>query len=571
MTQDLLALQTVIDYHNRTKHHYHRFAPGPGYMDWANQPDPFRSFEGCERIPLPFMEEDDTPSYESMYRAGWECEPRKVDLRSISQFFELGMALSAWKEFQGTRWALRINPSSGNLHPTEAYIVSGPGMIGETASVHHYRPVVHALETRSRFPNTLWSDLMVSFPEGSFLVGLSSIHWREAWKYGERAFRYCNHDAGHALAALRLSAALLGWKLIHLANLSDEATASLLGLDRSGDFHENEFETPDLIAVVTPGELDPPIPLSLPSDALREVAAGDWIGKANQLSPHEVEWRVIEEVSQAAVKPETSLPFPDLPEVASGEIFPAGERPPAYETSARRILLQRRSAVAMDGRAGISASTFYHMLARTISWNLDGTGPRPPWDAVPWTPRVHLCLFVHRVEGIPPGLYAFVRNPRTEESFREAMKKEFAWTNPPGCPEKLPLFFLAEGDCKRAAGQLSCGQDIAADGAFSLGMVAEFRDPLVEEGSWLYRRLFWETGMIGQILYLEAEAAGIRSTGIGCFFDDPVHDCFGFRDNRFQSLYHFTVGGPFEDTRLTTLPPYSDAQRNDPNRTGRTT
>ena len=62
--------------------------------------------------------------------------------------------------------------------------------------------------------------------------------------------------------------------------------------------------------------------------------------------------------------------------------------------------------------------------------------------------------------------------------------------------------------------------------------------------------------MIGQILYLEAEAAGIRSTGIGCFFDDPVHDLFGFKDGTYQSLYHFTVGGPVEDTRLTTLPPY---------------
>ena len=62
--------------------------------------------------------------------------------------------------------------------------------------------------------------------------------------------------------------------------------------------------------------------------------------------------------------------------------------------------------------------------------------------------------------------------------------------------------------------------------------------------------------MIGQVLYLEAEAAGIRSTGIGCFFDDPVHDLFGFKGRTFQSLYHFTVGGAVEDARLTTLPPY---------------
>ena len=48
-------------------------------------------------------------------------------------------------------------------------------------------------------------------------------------------------------------------------------------------------------------------------------------------------------------------------------------------------------------------------------------------------------------------------------------------------------------------------------------------------------RLFWETGVIGQVLYLEAEAAGVRATGIGCFFDDPVHQVFGFNDATFQS------------------------------------
>jgi hypothetical protein len=62
--------------------------------------------------------------------------------------------------------------------------------------------------------------------------------------------------------------------------------------------------------------------------------------------------------------------------------------------------------------------------------------------------------------------------------------------------------------------------------------------------------------MIGQVLYLEAEACGVRGTGIGCFFDDAVHEIMGFRDNRYQSLYHFTVGKPLEDPRLTTYPPY---------------
>ena len=88
-------------------------------------------------------------------------------------------------------------------------------------------------------------------------------------------------------------------------------------------------------------------------------------------------------------------------------------------------------------------------------------------------------------------------------------------------------------------------------------MIAEYMDSLVVYGASFYRNLFWEAGLVGQVLYLEAEEAGIRSTGIGCYFDDPVHEVFGISLRDWQSFYHFTVGGPVEDGRLTTLPAYS--------------
>jgi hypothetical protein len=65
--------------------------------------------------------------------------------------------------------------------------------------------------------------------------------------------------------------------------------------------------------------------------------------------------------------------------------------------------------------------------------------------------------------------------------------------------------------------------------------------------------------MIGQVLYLEAEAFNLRGTGIGCFYDDVVHAALGLRGRAFQSLYHFAIGGPVEDRRLTTLPAYPAA------------
>jgi SagB-type dehydrogenase family enzyme len=130
----------------------------------------------------------------------------------MAGFLELSMGLSAWKAVSGSRWALRMNPSSGNLHPTETHLILPPTR--EFASgVFHYSPLRHALEQRVEIPTELWQRLRAQADSDGFWVGLSSIFWRESWKYGERAFRYCNHDVGHALAALRFAANLFGWQL----------------------------------------------------------------------------------------------------------------------------------------------------------------------------------------------------------------------------------------------------------------------------------------------------------------------------------------------------------------------
>jgi len=179
-----------------------------------------------------------------------------------------------------------------------------------------------------------------------------------------------------------------------------------------------------------------------------------------------------------------------------------------------------------------------------------------PWDAIPWRPRIHLGLFVHRVDGLAAGLYALVRDPDKVELLKRVLHAEFCWQRVPDCPPGLPLYLLKEGDCRALAITVSCGQDIAGDGAFSLAMIADYRDSLATYGSAFYRNLFWEAGMVGQVLYLEAEESGIRATGIGCYFDDPVHAAFGIEAREWQSFYHFTVGGPVEDSRLTTLPAY---------------
>jgi hypothetical protein len=204
----------------------------------------------------------------------------------------------------------------------------------------------------------------------------------------------------------------------------------------------------------------------------------------------------------------------------------------------------------MDGRTSIGRDVFYQMLQRVLPSAF-------PFAALPWEPRVSLAIFAHRIEGLAPGLYLLARETWHEVALRKTLKSDFEWRRPGGCPGELHLHRLLRGDVGRTAREVSCHQDIAGESAFSLGMLADFEAALAAEGDCFYPRLFWETGLVGQGLYLEAEAAGVRGTGIGCFFDDLLHDLLGIEDRSWQSLYHFTVGGPVEDPRVQTIPPYA--------------
>jgi SagB-type dehydrogenase family enzyme len=540
------SLALTLDYHRRTKHRPFRFASSLGYMDWATQPDPFRRFTGAPQVPLRLTPVGAEPRFEAISRLG-RLDSEPLTASTVARLFQDALSLSAWKEGGGNRWALRVNPSSGNLHPTEGYLIAGPIVgLGECAAVYHYNAHDHVLERRANVPSDPWIGLTSGLPEGALLIGLTSIHWREAWKYGERAFRYCQHDVGHALAAIAIAAAGLGWDARLAEGVVDEALAALLGIDRQ---HGPEAEHPDCLIVVLPGGTPPARAQSLHLDATLTAAMRSlsWLGSPNELSSDHHDWPAIGAVAAATLK---SRP-------PTAELWGAWRRPndslePGDSTlPLRQVIHQRRSAVALDGRTGITRDAFFQILLKTVP----GAG-QVPFTALPWRPRVDLLLFVHRIRGIPPGLYVLVRDPGRVGALRNAMDSTFDWRRPQGCPDSLQLFLLELGDARRAARQTSCDQAIASDGVFAVAMLAEYLEPLQTYGPWFYRRLHWEAGVIGQVLYLEAEATGIRGTGIGCFFDDLSHGSFGLESEQFQVLYHFTLGGAVDDTRLSVHPPY---------------
>jgi SagB-type dehydrogenase family enzyme len=536
--------EVVLRYHERTKHYLDHYARALGYLDWLTQPDPFRRFDGAGLVHLDESPAGPEPSYDTLFGPGI-IAPEPLNRATISQLFFDSLALSAWKTVGTTRWSLRVNPSSGNLHPTEGYLVTGPiDGLTEQAGVFHYAPYEHALEERFVLSPALWQTLTHDLPDGVLLVGLCSIYWRESWKYGERAFRYCQHDVGHAMAAVTIAARILGWRTVLLGRPEDASIATLLGVDGQQGI---EAEHPDCLIAVLPGasigDVEWVRAWDVPPAVLEVLGETAPAGVPKPLSQDHHNWEVIDTVSEASIKTQSS--DADLwyqPEAAAS----LGE--PRYAAlSARQIVRQRRSALAMDGCTDITRNTFYRMLKSIIP----DTNP-VAFQPLSWRPCVHPAVFVHRVTGLAPGLYLLVRQPAALEPLMGCIAREFVWERAEDCPSGLTLYCLQEGDFRSVARTVSCHQDIAGDGAFSLAMLAEFEAPLLEHGAWFYKRLYWETGVIGQVLYLEAEAAGISATGIGCFFDDVMHELLGIRDRRFQSLYHFTVGGPVEDPRLST-------------------
>jgi SagB-type dehydrogenase family enzyme len=531
----------IFRYHEETKHHYERYARSPGYMDWQTQPNPFRFYENTQVIELPLLKENPRADYPGLYRRESNRQ-QAFTTETIAGFLELSLGLSAWKAVGQSRWSLRMNPSSGNLHPTEAHLIL-PHFPGMPGGIYHYNAFEHALERRAEISDESGQQVEVHFGCRGFLVGLSSIFWRESWKYGERAFRYCNHDVGHALAAVSISANLFGWKVTYLNGLSDNTLDTILGFDKTR-YPELEVEHPDLLCFIHPRhQLD--IPRSLPQSINTAFAKLSFTGKPNKLSRQQVNWEIIYQTADLTRKPTTDDKRYDYEDAAWIHTT-------APQLSAAEIIRQRRSATDFDRQGSVTKKQFFAILNSTL--------PRSgcaPFDAELTEASTHLLIFVHHVEGLAPGLYFFCRNSQHLKPLKKLTHSGFIWQP---VENQFPLYLLEAGNYRQQAMMVSCHQDIAGSGAFSLGMIAEFKASITDQ-PYRYRHLFWETGMIGQVLYLEAEAQGVRGTGIGCFFDDAVHEILGIKDNQYQSLYHFTIGRPLEDPRLTTYPPYHHLSR----------
>lgn len=518
-------MKSIREYHEATKHNWEKLYQDSHTLDWSNQPNPFRTYLECSRIDLGsgFEKMHDPLSNVWSFH---DIKPRNelITVNTLSTLLYYSMAISAWKSYPGVEpWSLRVNPSSGDLHPTETHVYVHK-VKALSPGAYHYLVKDHQLELRAIgdiVPN-LWQALGGTSITPPIIIGLNSIFWREAWKYQSRALRYCYLDLGHAMASIRAAAHGLGLFVLFIGGFHDENIRQYLCLDKT-DEHPLLF-----LAIDT----NQPV-VGTDSRELRKGTINASL-HINRLSRKEVDYPLITQAHALTTekfksplhkegngKPPVS-PFNKGGTCVSN--FKIHEGMSIHEHSLKWTIRHRRSAIDFDGQTKMSLDVFrYLMQFLWCSYKADYVISKNSPLIIPY-------LYIHRVEGLERGLYCLDRTNKQ-------------------------LFLLSRGDMQHAAKELSLNQDIASDSAFAISFVSNFDYALNTYGNRGYRYIHYEAGFLGQSLYSGATAAGFDATGIGAFIDDEVHTFLKTPAEQ-QSVYHFTIGKRIDDPRLSTLPAY---------------
>jgi len=328
---------------------------------------------------------------------------------------------------------------------------------------------------------------------------LTSIAWREAWKYRDRAYRYCLHDMGHAWQGLALAAQAIGCDGFATGRFPDDEVSEFI--------HLAHDEWPMLVVEIRGS--------SIPATRANNQETVWYGGIPNELSVHQVSHPLIDAMHRAT-KPNSAVETAYIPsDEGSGEIkLPS----PALSNRAfGEVARMRRSALDFRGGSeSISLAQLSAILAAaTQPLAADFADDR----------FIQLYLYVHRVDELEPGVYRY-------------------W------PRHGQLELIRSGDQRVAAAGLSLAQDLAGNACVAFSMIGDLDRAARAHGDRGYRYVHFEAGAIGHHLYIAAEALGLGATGIGAFYDDEVNRYLNLTPEQGQVVYHFAIGYPVHDSRI---------------------
>jgi SagB-type dehydrogenase family enzyme len=482
-------VQAAWSYHNATKHSYRSVRNNPHYLDWANQPLPFKVYPELEPIALP--REAPQTGVAALSAIAESLRPDGVlvpSLSDLSRILYFSAGITKQRQYPGGELYFRAAACTGALYEVELYLVcrSLPEL---EAGVYHFTPAEFGLR---RLRSGDFRGLLAEASGGNERIArapativCTGTYWRNAWKYQARTYRHFGWDNGTILANLLALCSALELPAHAALGFVDSEVNRLLDLDTD---REVAFS---LVAI---GSESGGLPLPPP--------AGPLGLKTLPYSRHEVDYPAMREMHAASslaaagearawrqqVTPEAS-PQP------AGSLIPL-ESPSEEETPRDPIerTILRRGSTRQFARAPISFAQLSAILERA------SRGFAADFHNPSGALMNELYLIVNAVEGLQPGAYYFHR-------------------------ERGALELLKEGDFRRPAAYLGLEQDLPGDAAANIFFIADLNPILERYGNRGYRAVQLEAGTLGGKLYLAAYAQRLGATGL-TFYDDDVTGFF---------------------------------------------
>jgi SagB-type dehydrogenase family enzyme len=504
------SLSIAQHYHDRTKYDPQTIASKNKQLDWEQQPLPFKEY----KIGVSF---DLKPYLKTASEALSPDKDVKMWQR-LSRLLMCSYGLTAKiPTFSGFHY-LRTAPSAGGLYPGEVYLISrGTSLL--PAGLYNYQSRSHSL--LHFWDNEVWNALQKAcffHPalEGVKLcLGITSVFFRSAWRYEDRAYRRIFLDTGHLLGNIELACSLNDYRSHLIGGFADRAVNELLYLDGEQEGGITLIALADLL------ELEQNLPKARSSLAGKtqtqypDIPDGELLGYLHHATEIESEpkgppqWSPEEEDQ---LEDKYNFPFCSKVSTVSASIFWG-----ANLEGLENTILTRRSTRAYSG-ASLTLGELNALLDFTyqsqhyVDQGLDG------WPDYFDLSLIETFIAVSDVEGLEDGCYYYA--PKAQE-LRQIRFKSF----------RQQLHFLC------------LGQDLGRDAAAVLFHTADLKKAIGKYGDRAYRYLHLDAGHLGQRLNLAAIHLRLGVSGIAGFFDDQVNEVLGIPSDE-AVLYITTLGRP---------------------------
>jgi SagB-type dehydrogenase family enzyme len=479
-------LDAAWAYHNGTKHSHESLYGDPHYLDWDNQPLPFKIYTTLEPLPLPHdLLSSEVPALAAVSAFDHPSHaPSVLSLPLLASLLYFSAGITKRKQYPGGEILFRAAACTGALYHIELYLVCSD-LPDLEAGVYHFGPGDFALrrlrkgDYRGALVQATGGERSVAAPVTVICTG---TYWRNAWKYRARTYRHCFWDTGTILANLLSVSATHAVPAKVVTGFVDSTVNQLLGLD---------VEREVALTLVTlghapqeqPGSPPPLAPLALETVPLSTTQVDYPAIRAMHAASS-----LLGEAETAAWHGRTS---PNVWPESTGELFPLRPlRDADIPADTTEQVILRRGSSRRFARVPIGYAQLSTMLQR-VTRGIPADFLDPPGVMLN-----DLYLIVNAVEDLPSGAYVFRRDHQALE-------------------------LLRRGAFRRDAGYLGLMQEIPADASVDVFFLTDLRAALERFGNRGYRVAQLEAGIMGGKLYLSAYAQRLGASGL-TFFDDDV-------------------------------------------------